>query len=454
MARREPLDRIPLPLGFFREFARLQASGSILLLGATIVAFVWANSPWWEAYDALWEIDFGVGAEGRGISLSFLYVINDGLMAIFFFVVGLEIKRELIAGELASVRRAALPMAAAVGGMVVPAGLYAVFNAGGEAAAGWGIPMATDIAFALAVLAALGPRVPGALKVFLTALAIVDDLGAILVIAFFYSHGVAWGWLAVAGAMLGVLVALNLLHVRKPILYALPGIVVWAAFLQSGIHATVAGVLVALTIPASRRILAREFLDRARAELAEFEEATEFRASRIMSSRQQEAVHELEQACEHVSTPLTRMEHGLHPYVTYLILPLFALANAGVRVVGGETTVWAGPLTLGIVLGLVAGKPLGITLFAWLAVRLGLAELPADVDWREVWGTAWLGGIGFTMSLFIANLAFDGALLESAKLAVLAASVLAAAGGWFTLVRVAGTRIHPAPGEESAPART
>jgi NhaA family Na+:H+ antiporter len=306
--------------------------------------------------------------------------------------------------------------------------------------------MATDIAFALAVMSSLGPRMPGALKVFLTALAIVDDLGAILVIAVFYSHGVAWGWLGSAGIFLLLLAAFNRFQVRNPMLYAIPGLVVWLAFLHSGIHATVAGVLVAMTIPARRRIDAREFLNRASRRLEEFEEGSEFRSARLTNSAQEQAIHDLEQDTEEVLAPLTRFEHGLHPWVTYGILPLFALANAGVRLVGGESEIWAGSLTLGIVLGLVVGKQVGITLFAWLAVRLRLAELPEDVDWREVWATAWLGGIGFTMSLFIANLAFpDTALLASSKLAILAASVLSALGGWWILSRVAGTRRHPAP---------
>jgi NhaA family Na+:H+ antiporter len=443
---RGPADRLPSPLGFFREFARREAAGSLLLLAATIVAFAWANSPWWESYDRLWSFHVEVGAEGYGLSLSVLHLINDGLMAVFFFVVGLEIKRELIAGELASPRRAALPMVAAAGGMLVPAAIYAAFNAGTVASPGWGIPMATDIAFALAVMSSLGPRMPGALKVFLTALAIVDDLGAILVIAVFYSHGVAWGWLGSAGIFLLLLAVFNRFQVRSPILYAIPGLVVWLAFLHSGIHATVAGVLVAMTIPARRRIDAREFLNRASRRLEEFEEGSEFRSARLTNSAQEQAIHDLEQDTEEVLAPLTRFEHGLHPWVTYAILPLFALANAGVRVIGGESQLWAGSLTLGIVLGLVIGKQVGITLFAWLAVRLRLAELPQDVDWREVWGTAWLGGIGFTMSLFIANLAFpDVALLASSKLAILAASVLSALGGWWILSRVAGTRRHPSP---------
>lgn len=446
MVRAPAADRLPAPLGFFADFARREVAGSVLLLIATGVAFAWANSPWWGAYDRLWSLHLDVGVAGRELSLSLLHVINDGLMAIFFFVVGLEIKRELLAGELASPRRAALPMVAAVGGMVVPAGIYAAFNAGTAASAGWGIPMATDIAFALAVMASLGKRMPGALKVFLTALAIVDDLGAILVIALFYSEGVAWQWLAVAGGLLALLALFNRLRVRSPLFYALPGLLIWLAFLYSGIHATIAGVLVAMTIPARRRIDARQFLDRARVELEIFEGASEFRSSRLTNPAQEEAIHDLEQHVEHVLAPLTRFEHGLHPWVTYAILPLFALANAGVRVVGGEAEIWAGALTLGVILGLVIGKQVGITAFAWLAVRLRLAQLPQDVDWRELWATAWLGGIGFTMSLFIANLAFtDPALLASSKLAILSASVLSALGGWWILTRVAGTRGHPAP---------
>ncbi|MDX1624166.1 MAG: Na+/H+ antiporter NhaA [Gemmatimonadota bacterium] len=452
MARAGPIDRIPLPLGLFRDFVRLEASGSIVLLAATVVAFGWANSPWTEAYTALWETKIRIGAENFALTESLLHWINDGLMAVFFFVVGLEIKRELVAGELSSPRKAALPIVAAIGGMVVPALIYVAFNAGTEQASGWGIPMATDIAFALAVLTALGRRAPTQLKVFLAALAIIDDLGAILVIALFYSHGVSVDWLLIGGGFLVVLIAFNALHVRSPLAYAIPGIALWFAFLESGVHATVAGVLAAMTIPARRRIASEEFLDRAKGILDRFEDASEFQSRRLMNAGQQEAVHDLEAVSEHVATPLTRMEHGLLPWVSFVILPLFALANAGVQVGGEGASLSLGPLTLGIVLGLIVGKQVGITLFSWIAVRLGWAALPSGTGWMRVWGTSWLAGIGFTMSLFIAGLAFgEGTdLLANSKLAILVASLISGVVGYLLLMR---STPPPAVAEpEAAPA--
>jgi len=448
------IQNLPRPFSIFREFTRLAAAGSILLLLATVGAFVWANSPWSESYAALWDVHLRIGVEAFAIDESLLHWINDGLMVLFFFLVGLEIKRELIAGELSTPRKAALPIAAAIGGMVVPALIYLALNPTGETARGWGVPMATDIAFALAVLTALGSRAPTSLKVFLTALAIIDDLGAILVIALFYSEGVVPAWLGLGGILLLAMVGLNLLHVRSPIPYALLGVVVWVAFLESGIHATVAGVLAAMTIPARRRIDSREFLERGRRLLEEFDEASEFRGKRLIGQAQQEAIHRLESSCEAVATPLSRMEHKLHPWVTFLILPLFALANAGVTIQGG--TLFVPGLTLGIVFGLLFGKQLGITLFAWFAVRLGLASLPEDVRWTHVYATAWLGGIGFTMSLFIAGLAFTTpALLDASKLAILTASILSGVGGWLLLVGASRKRsTAPEPGsapEQSAP---
>ncbi|MDX1661431.1 MAG: Na+/H+ antiporter NhaA [Gemmatimonadota bacterium] len=436
MAFRTGLTRIPSPLGAFRQFARLEASGGLLLLVATIIAFAWANSPWLETYEGLRDTKVTFGWGEQALSKSALHWINDGLMALFFFVVGLEIKRELIAGELAAPRKAALPMAAAVGGMVVPAGIYVALNAGGEAAAGWGVPMATDIAFALAVLTVLGDRVPASLKVFLTAVAIVDDLGAILVIALFYSSGIAWGWLALGGALLVVCVILNVAEIRNPLAYAVPGVVIWLAFYESGVHATVAGVLLAMTIPARTRIDDLDFLSRSRALLADYGHATEEPDLAMSTHEQQEALHKLEEAIEHASSPLQRLEHDLHPWVTYLILPLFAFANAGVEVEPGVVSALFEPIGLGIILGLVLGKQVGVTLFAWIAVRTGIAALPGDLQYREIYGAGWLAGIGFTMSLFIAGLAFGpGEMLEAAKLAILCASLVSGVVGWALLRR-------------------
>jgi NhaA family Na+:H+ antiporter len=358
--------------------------------------------------------------------------INDGLMAVFFLVVGLEIKREVLIGELASPRRAVLPVSAAIGGAIVPAVLFVIVAGGDpEAARGWGVPMATDIAFALGVLALVGSRIPIGLRVFLTALAIVDDLIAVLVIALFYASGTSWAALAVAAAVLAGLVVVNRLGVRRPLVYAVLGGALWLAVLQSGVHATVAGVLLAMTIPARTRIDRPEFLQRARGLLASFER----RADEPADERHHAELWELEELAEHAQSPTLRIEHALHPWAAYLIVPIFALANAGVSI-SGSVEQAAGGVAFGIVVGLVVGKQIGITLAAFVVVRLGLAALPDGVGWREIYGAAWLGGIGFTMSLFVADLAFgDSAVLGVAKVGILAASIVAGVGGYVVLRR-------------------
>jgi Na+:H+ antiporter, NhaA family len=426
-----PIFRIIRP---FQAFAENKASGGILLLLCTVAALVWANSPWEESYGALWHTNFTVSLGGRTLSHDLHFWVNDLLMVIFFFVVGLEIKREVLVGELASVRQAALPIVAAVGGVVVPALIYSLLNARGPGAPGWGVPMATDIAFALGVMALLGTRVPIGLKVFLTALAIVDDIAAVLVIAVFYTADVSVLAMSMAAASLAILFVLARLGARQPLTYALGGVVLWLAVLASGIHATIAGVALAMVIPSRTRLDSRQFLARSRRTLDHFE--THAEGNLMTNEEQQAAVHALEEACERVQPPLHRMEHALHPWVTFFIMPLFALANAGVVLSGnfGETLVQ--PVTLGVILGLVIGKPIGITLAAWLAVRTRVASLPTGVTWSHIHGAGWLGGIGFTMSLFIASLAFtDEALLTMAKLGILTASLFAAVIGSFLLVR-------------------
>jgi len=417
----------------FQRFVRAEAAGGIVLIACAVIALGWANSPWSESYFALWETPVTIGAASFGLTETLHHWINDGLMAVFFFLVGLEIKRELLIGELASVKQAALPIAAAVGGMLVPAAIYALVNAGGVGMRGWGIPMATDIAFALGILALLGPRAPAALRVFLAALAIVDDLGAVLVIAFFYTATIAMPMLVLAGAVVLALSFLNRARVRHPVPYVLLGIVLWVALLKSGIHATVAGVLLALTIPARTRIDEDEFVRRARTSLDEFEQACG-PGETVMSNRaQQEAVHALERASDLVQSPLQKLEHHLHAVVAFVIVPLFALANAGVRV-DGLASGLSIPIVLGVTLGLVVGKPIGITFASWLAVRTGAAALPGGASWRLLHGVSWLGGIGFTMSLFIATLAFEGTpLLSSAKIGILLGSIIAGAVGWILL---------------------
>lgn len=420
----------------FQAFAANKTSGGVLLLLCTIVALIWANSPWAEGYKALWHTNFSVSLGERVLSHDLHFWVNDLLMVIFFFVVGMEIKREVLVGELASVRQAALPIAAALGGVVVPALLYLTLNAGGPGAPGWGIPMATDIAFALGVMALLGDRVPLGLKVFLTALAIVDDIAAVLVIAVFYTAEIAWSSLGLAALLIAVLYATNRLGVRHPIPYAGLGALLWVTVLQSGIHATIAGVALAFTIPARTTLRPREFLQHGRALLDHFERAAGSEKSIMNDDEQQAAIEALENACERVQPPLHRMEHALHNWVTFLIMPVFALANAGVALTGNVSETFSQPVTLGVVLGLLLGKPIGITFASWLAVRSGVASLPAGVTWSHIHGAGWLGGIGFTMSLFVAGLAFaEEPQLTTAKLGILFASLCAGITGSMLLLR-------------------
>ncbi len=428
---RPPVERIVRP---FQDFAHKQSSGGILLIAATAVALVWANSPWSDSYAALWHTKLTVGVGDLSLSKDLTHWINDGLMAVFFLVVGLEIKREVLVGELSSVRNAALPIVAALGGAVVPALIYAAINAGTEGSAGWGIPMATDIAFALGVLALLGDKAPVALKVFLTALAIVDDIVAVLVIALFYTSEVSLGALGVGGLFLLALIVANLIGVGRTLVYALLGVGLWLCFLLSGVHATIAGVLLALTVPAISFINPGAFLERSRYVLDRFEKAGEKGENVLSNEERQAALHALNHAAYKLEPPLHELEHALHPWVVFAIMPIFALANAGVPLGGGITNALTSPVALGIVAGLVLGKQLGITLFAWLAVRSGVSELPDGVGWRHVYGAGWLAGIGFTMSLFISDLAFsDGSLVDTAKLGILLASLIAGVVGWAIL---------------------
>ncbi|MEZ4655563.1 MAG: Na+/H+ antiporter NhaA [Candidatus Eisenbacteria bacterium] len=409
-----PAERIVQP---FQRFLHTEASGGILLLAAALVALLWANSGWSQSYTELWKKTmFSIGFGGLSIAHPLYWWVNDGLMALFFFVVGLEIKREVLLGELASPRQAILPVAAAVGGMLVPAGLYVALNASGEGAGGWGIPMATDIAFAIGILSLLGRRVPLALKVFLTALAIADDLGAVLVIALFYTAKVSLQGLAIAAGALVFLVIMNRLHVRNTIPYLIGGIVLWFGFVISGVHPTVGGVLAALTIPARQRIDIDQFLHMGRHAIDDFGADQTRGSDSLPSAVQRDALDRLDRAGTAVEMPMRRLEDSLHPWVSYLIMPLFALANAGVAIGPDLSAVATDPAALGILAGLVLGKPIGIVLLSWVAVRLNLAELPG-VSWPAILGAGCLAGMGFTMSIFIAGLAFgsDAELLDTAS---------------------------------------
>jgi NhaA family Na+:H+ antiporter len=420
----------------FQRFAQQETSSGIVLLACAVAALVWANSRWGDSYEHLWEQSLTVGHSRFGLTMSLHAWINDGLMAIFFFVVGLEIKRELLIGELSTRQTAALPIAGALGGMIVPALIYTAFNAGTAGARGWGIPMATDIAFALGALALLGSRVPNMLKVFLAALAIADDLGAVVVIAIFYTADLSMPALGAAAAVFGGLLVANRLGVRHAVFYGLVGIGLWYAVLMSGVHATIAGVMLALTIPARTRINETTFIASVERSLADFRAADEPGTTVLTNRGHQQAIHEIEEACEAAQAPLFKLVDKLHTLVAFGVMPIFALSNAGVRVAGASASVFTSGIVLGIVLGLVAGKPIGITLFSWLATRSGIATLSSESSWGSLHGVSWLGGIGFTMSLFIANLAFEGTEhLEQAKIGILLASTIAGIVGWTILNR-------------------
>jgi NhaA family Na+:H+ antiporter len=435
----EPAHRSPPPLfqavvlDPILAFTKLEASGGIVLFLAAVLAFALANSPWQAAFHALWETPIRVGVGGAGFEASLKLVIDDGLMAIFFFVVGMEIKRELVEGELRTFRQAVLPAIAALGGMLIPAGIYLAFNRGTEGARGWAIPMATDIAFSIGCLTLLGKRVPHALLVFLTALAIFDDIGGILVIALFYGHGVSIdGLLWVLAAALAVL-ALNRLSVQNALLYAAGGVALWIAFHDAGLHATLAGVALGLLVPAVTRRPVRKVLDEVRAHArATLEVGDRLDTNDLLyvEDRLQEAV-----------PPLQRFEHALHPWVAYAIMPLFALANSGVSVAEMSTRDMLAPVFLGIVAGLFLGKQVGIFGFTFAAVRAGIAGTPGGVGWGKLYGVATVAGIGFTVALFISNLAFASVphLLNEARLGVLVGSLVSGVVGMF-LLRVSPRR--------------
>ena len=427
--------RLSQPL---RRLAEWPAGGGAVLLVCAVMAMAIANSRWNTAVEAFWETRLSIGFGSSAFALTVRDWISDGLMAVFFLLVGLEIKRELLVGELSSRRSASLPLSAAAGGMLAPALIYVSFNHGTVGAPGWGIPTATDIAFALGVLALLGPRVPPALTVFLAALAIADDLGAVLVISLFYGHAPDTSYLLAAAGVTALLVSANLAGVAWRSVYALLGLILWYCVLRSGVHATVAGVVLALTIPARSRIEASHFMSDARRHLDDFAAATAADARPVLSNGgQQDALAALEVATEHAQPPLAHFSHTLHVPVNFWIMPLFALANAGVPLgnMGNADAPLLGPVSMGVVLGLILGKPIGILLATWIATKLG-ATLPSGATWPQIAGVACLAGIGFTMSLFVSGLAFPGSLMHAqAKFGIVVASVVAgvcgAAGVWW-----------------------
>jgi NhaA family Na+:H+ antiporter len=427
-----------LPPSIFQRFFRTETAGGSVLLLFGIAALALANSPLARPYAGIWRTSLTVGIADYSLSLTLHQWINDGLMAAFFLLVGLEIKRELVVGELASVRKAALPIACAIGGMIVPAALYWIFNPIGFGARGWGIPIATDIAFALAALALIAPGAPTGARVFLTALAIVDDVGAMLVIATFYSQTIAWGALGVAGLLVLVLFGFNAIGVHRLWPYLLVGVALWYFVHQSGVHATVAGVALACTIPTRTRTNAAQFSREARSVLDRFDQTESCDLIVLTGKGQQEALFALECATEGVTAPILRLEHALHKFSAFVVMPLFAFANAGVTL---ALPIQHAEIAIGVLVGLVLGKPLGIMAAALLAVKSGGAQLPHAVGWTSLLGYAWLAGIGFTMSLFIAMLAFDEtALVDAAKLGILAGSLAAGVAGAIVLRIASGFR--------------
>ena len=414
------------PRSMLESFIHSEISGSILLFGATVVALFWANSPWSASYFALWKLPLKIGFRPL-FSMSLHHWIDDGLMAVFFLVVGLEIKREIVKGELSSFRQAVLPILAALGGMIVPALLYSALNRSGSGAHGWGIPMATDIGFALGVLALLGKRIPSSLRVFMLALAIVDDVGAILVIAFFYTPQISLPALAAAGGLLALLVVAAIR--RAPLsVFLVVGIFFWAAVLSSGVHATIAGVILGLVVPIRPKLPPEDLSGIAEPLLGNFR--TQLLAQDKSSA--EVTLAQLNQLLCDTDSIGERLERAVHPWVSFLVLPLFALASAGVALSPEQLKqAISSPVALGIFLGLVVGKTVGITAFSFLAVKSKIAGMADGLKWAGIVGVGILSGLGFTVALFISGLSFeDEAIVASAKVAVLAASLAAGSLGY------------------------
>jgi NhaA family Na+:H+ antiporter len=426
-AARRPLPKavVAKVLTPVQEFIRTESASGVILIAAALLAFAWANSPWAASYFAVLDVPFAVSFGAWSLEKPLLLWVNDLLMALFFFVIGLEIKREILVGELAGWQRASLPAAGALGGMLVPALIYVAFNPGEPMIRGWGVPMATDIAFALGVLSLLGERVPLGLKVFLLALAIVDDLGAVLVIALFYTYELNGAALLISLLVWGAALVYGHVRGEQPLVFAVLGLVMWYFMLKSGVHATIAGVLMAMTVPLRHKVSSQALQSELRA-----------LASQGGGFEQVESVlGRLEAVLAKAHSPLHAMEHALAPYVAFVVMPVFAFFNAGVAL-GGIAGGLVSTVSLGAFVGLLLGKPLGITGFAFIAVASGLTRLPAGASWSAMVAIGLLAGIGFTMSLFIASLAFpDPALLNQAKVGVLAASLVASLAGLAFLSR-------------------
>lgn len=420
-----------------KNFIEKQTSVGLLLIFAAFLAMIVANSPIADAYHSFWKQYIHLGINDFEIRKNLLHWINDGLMSMFFFLVGLELKREILQGELSSIRKSILPIVAAIGGMVIPALIYYYFNSGMPSISGWGIPMATDIAFALGILYLLGDRVPFSLKILLTAIAIVDDLGAVLVIAFFYTSEISIESLALGGFFLLILITANVIGIRNTLFYAIMGIGgLWLAILLSGVHATIAAVLAAFAIPTSKRIDAPLFLRKARLLSYEIRQNLRYRKKAPEQAEENitNTIEKFSSLTEDATPPLQRLEHALHPFVSFVVLPVFAFANAGVTIDAGSFDLLLSPVTLGIILGLILGKFFGIVIFTRIVVWLKISALPAGVGWKHIYGLGFLAAIGFTMSLFITELAFENeTYMVQAKIGILSASLLAGIIGFIYL---------------------
>lgn len=415
----------------YQEFSQTGALSGILLLIAAGIAVAWANSAGADFYFELWNAPFEIRLAGFTLEEPLLIWVNDGLMGIFFFYVGLEIKREIKVGELSQPGQAVLPIIAALGGILAPAAIFLFLSGGsGPESEGWGVPMATDIAFSLGLLMLLGKRVPDGIKIFLTAFAIVDDLAAVIVIAVFYSEGVHLAMLAWAGVFYGLMWLLNARNVRSGMAYFLLATVMWYFFLKSGVHPTIAGILAALAIPANTQLRMKHFVQRSRSSLYQFWDEKSNELRQFLTSAQLNAIDDMNENIEKVQPPLQRLENALHRQVSFFIMPVFALANAGVALQSPDGDTAVGNLTWYVFLSLLLGKAIGIFLFSWLGVKLKLAGLPSGANWINMIGVGLLGGVGFTMSLFIAGLAFtDPELLSQAKIGILFGSAVAGLAG-------------------------
>ncbi|MBN2815782.1 MAG: Na+/H+ antiporter NhaA [Campylobacterales bacterium] len=421
----------------FEHFLHAQTTTGIVLMSMTIIALILANTPLTDAYVHFFHTKISFSFGSWELSQTLHHWINDGLMAIFFFIVGLEIKREILVGELSNIKIAILPILSAIGGMLLPALIYMLFNPHGDASNGWGIPMATDIAFAISALVLLGRRVSPALVTFLVALAIVDDLGAVLVIAIFYTAEIHLDALLYAGLAFLTLVAFNRFGIRNVLVYFVVGVVLWVFMLESGVHATIAGVIAAMAIPSKPHHTPLDFTQHAKNLLAEYDNYP-CTTDHMMHERQKAILQNVKDRIDAVNSPAAKLEHDLHLPVSLIVIPLFALANAGISIEFSSigATVLE-PVALGVFLGLVLGKVLGIAGIAWIAIKLKIAQLPENSNMSQVFGVAFLGGIGFTMSIFVAELAFagDASLIFQSKVAILAASLVSGAIGYIWLYR-------------------